>query len=442
MPDSVAGRRYAQRHIEAGLPQLNCPQGQWRQVLVIPAYREPPELLQRLSSLAAQASHCLFILVLNRPDSDPDTQANEALRNAAHALHPASMDTAISSCYLLPPSSCLFLYDTERELGPLPAGQGVGLARKIGCDIAWQWQQNGAIAGNWICSSDADALLPHDYFQRLNDCPETAVAATYPFYHAAGPDPLCNEATALYELRLHHYVLGLQYAGSPYAHHSLGSCLAVRAQAYAQVRGFPRRAGGEDFYLLNKLAKLGPITHLAGECIQLQSRMSQRVPFGTGPAVMQIAAAGKLEDAALFYHPACFVALRAVLATATQLQQASDADCISLLREQGIPDALAQLSNKTLCEMGWLQALQHCRRQGKTREQYLRQFHQWFDAFRTLKFIHALRDDALPQQSLQGLAALQPLLWPGASRSECDVQALLCSIRNEWHWTTLNRARC
>jgi hypothetical protein len=157
---------------------------------------------------------------------------------------------------------------------------------------------------------------------------------------------------------------------------------------------------------------------------------------------MQIAAAGALEDAALFYHPACFVALRAVLATATQLHQAGDADCISLLREQGIPDPLAQLSNKTLCDMGWLQAVQHCRRQGKTPEQYLRQFHQWFDAFRTLKFIHALREDALPQQSLQGLAALQPLLWPDAPESVCDVQVLLGSIRNEWRWTTLNRARC
>jgi hypothetical protein len=157
---------------------------------------------------------------------------------------------------------------------------------------------------------------------------------------------------------------------------------------------------------------------------------------------MQIAAAGALENAPLFYHPGCFVALRAVLATAGQLQQARDTDCTSLLCKQGIPDALAQLCNKTLCDMGWLQALQHCRRQGKTPQQYLRQFHQWFDAFRTLKFIHALREDALPQQSLQGLAALQPQLWPGAPGRECDVQVLLGSIRNEWRWTTRNQARC
>ena len=82
-------------------------------------------------------------------------------------------------------------------------------------------------------------------------------------------DQFCNTATALYELRLHHYVLGLEYAGSPYAYHTLGSCLAVKADAYAQVRGFPKRAGAEDFYLLNKLAKLGAMPRLQGRCIRI-----------------------------------------------------------------------------------------------------------------------------------------------------------------------------
>ncbi len=34
-----------------------------------------------------------------------------------------------------------------------------------------------------------------------------------------------------------------------------GSSLGVLAPAYAEVRGFPRRQAGEDFYLLDKLAK-------------------------------------------------------------------------------------------------------------------------------------------------------------------------------------------
>ena len=41
-------------------------------------------------------------------------------------------------------------------------------------------------------------------------------------------------------------MLGLEFAASPYAWHSLGSCLAVTPEAYAAVRGFPKRAGGEE----------------------------------------------------------------------------------------------------------------------------------------------------------------------------------------------------
>ncbi len=124
-------------------------------------------------------------------------------------------------------------------------------------------------------------------------------------------DESCNLATALYELRLHHYVRGLEYAGSPYAFHTLGSCLAVSFEGYAQVRGFPKRSGGEDFHLLNKLAKTGPVIRLAGDCIELASRHSQRAPFGTGAAVARISNAGMPLTLPLFYHPACFAALRA-----------------------------------------------------------------------------------------------------------------------------------
>ena len=64
-------------------------------------------------------------------------------------------------------------------------------------------------------------------------------------------------------------MLGLGFAGSPYAYHSVGSTLAVRAEAYAIVRGVPKRAAGEDFYLLDKLAKVTPIRVLTGEPVAI-----------------------------------------------------------------------------------------------------------------------------------------------------------------------------
>src|SRR6185295_2791724 len=105
------------------------------------------------------------------------------------------------------------------------------------------------------------------------------------FRHEATGDAALDGAHALYEVRLRYDVLGLASAGSPWAMHAIGSTLAVGVEAYAAVRGFPRRMAGEDFHLLAKLAKIGRVVRAGGEPIRLRSRSSDRVPFGTGAAV-------------------------------------------------------------------------------------------------------------------------------------------------------------
>jgi hypothetical protein len=314
--------------------------------------------------------------------------------------------------YCLNPHTDLYLYDMEMLRGPTPGAQGVGLARKTGCDLALQWMDAGGISGHWLCCSDADATLPPEYFVQLESAAPDAVAAVFPFRHVPGDDAVCAHATALYELRLHHYVLGLEYANSPYAFHTIGSSLAVRANAYAHVHGFPKRAGAEDFYLLNKLAKLGAVTRLQGDCIELQSRHSSRVPFGTGPAVAAIMAAEHPNDAALFYHPQCFEALAALLASLPALAAEPERAIAGLLRNRGLQPLLARHAETALDTLGIATALAHCRRQSNTDAQFQRHFHQWFDGFRTLKFIHALRDAGWFSCSLRELQGLAPQLWP------------------------------
>lgn len=397
---------------------------------MLPAYREPATLLQQLRLLPSGTGRTLVILVLNRPQSDPDPAANQPLRSVLTALAGQAEAPQIRA---LNPTTDLYLHDMEANGDTVPTAQGVGLARKTGCDIALQWMVDGAIDGPWIYSTDADATLPGDYFTKLDNSAR-AVAAVFPFYHQPGHDPDCNQATALYELRLHQYVAGLEYAGSPYAYHSLGSCLAVRAQAYVQVRGFPKRSGGEDFYLLNKLAKLGPVKRLAGECIHLQARYSRRVPFGTGPAVEKISEAGQLSKQQLFYHPQSFLALRATLETAPSLAEQPTRDLHPLLCKQGLDLSLANTTADILIDMGIADALDHCRRQGKSCEQFLRQFHQWFDGFRTLKFIHALREAGWRDQCLSELPTLEPHLWPNSDAGGQDVSGLTAALLNHWHW--------
>lgn len=425
MRDELALQRYLQRHIETGLPRHDFNAAQWQHVLVLPAYRESPALLQALTHLPAGRGRILVILVLNRPDSDDNVHANAGLRDAFAASSLPRTARAAVLVLCLNAHTDLYVYDMERLHGPTPAACGVGLARKSGCDLALQWMVAGGIGGQWLCSTDADATLPPDYFEQLERSAPDAVAAVFPFRHVPGGDPDCDAATALYELRLRHYVLGVEYAGSPYAYHTLGSCLAVRATAYAHVRGFPRRAGAEDFYLLNKLAKLGPIARLDGQCIRLQSRHSDRVPFGTGPAVAAITAAEHPLEAALFYHPHCFVALAAVLASLPALARAPEQDIAPLLMSNGLDPSAAGQAQRALATLGVDNVLSHCRKQSATGAQFQRQFHQWFDALRTLKFIHALRDAGWPQVSLRELDSIEPRLW-----KRCEYPQNVIALRD------------
>ncbi len=455
MRDTIALRRYLQRHAEPDLPAHTFGRPYWHRVLVVPAYREEPSLLRRLARVPASEGSTLIILAVNRPESDSDTLANAALRDAlTQAGLPLAMRGSVQ-VHCLNAHTDLYLYDMELLRGTTPRSQGIGLVRKTACDLALQWMTGGGISGHWLCSTDADALLPQDYFAQLHSAPPDAVAAVFPFRHVPDMNDACNAATALYELRLHQYVLGLEYAGSPYAFHTLGSAMAVKFGAYTHAHGFPRRAGAEDFYLLNKLAKLGPVARLRGRCIELQSRPSSRVPFGTGPSVAAIMAAHQLDATPLYYHPQCFSALAALLAALPNLAVLPERDLASLLSGTGDRDgtsgrhrvapALAHKAAAVLSRLGIAATLDHCRRHASSSAQFVRQFNQWFDGFRTLKFIHALRDDGLPMCSLAELDELAPPLWPrfscnrGPQATEsafasARVESVRRAVRRHWRW--------
>lgn len=379
-------------------------------MLVIPAYREPAAVAQQLQTLGKANSGLLILLVLNQPDTDPDAGANAELRNAVANF---AEITTVPACHghLREIGSDNHLLTVERP-GPLPASEGVGLARKLGCDIALALREAGSINSDWIHSSDADAILPGDYFQAEKSAGD-AVAITFPFRHERARDPGQRLAMTLYELRLRYYVFGLEQAGSPYAHHSLGSCLAIRVDSYAQVRGFPRRAGGEDFYLLNKLAKLGSVYRANCEPITLQGRLSSRVPFGTGPALIELMRTRDLSNATLFYHPDGFAALGCLLAAVQNLQDVGRdfPGLLNIFEDQ--PQVVELLET-----LGLAKFLRHAAAHSKTPQAFRRHFHQWFDGFRTLKFIHGMREHGCPDLSLLESVSCPGNPWPRVEGGE------------------------
>ena len=116
MRNDIALSRYLQRHIEPDLPDCLSPGGRWHNSLVVPAYGESPELLQQLAVTLANTGATLVILVLNRPDTEPDEAVNQSLRDAV-----ATLPGVAPALYRLGPDIDLFCYDLERLAGPTPA---------------------------------------------------------------------------------------------------------------------------------------------------------------------------------------------------------------------------------------------------------------------------------------------------------------------------------
>jgi hypothetical protein len=196
-----------------------------------------------------------------------------------------------------------------------------------------------------------------------------------------------DEATARYELSLRYYTLGLAAAGSPYAYESMGSALAVLAPAYAEVRGFPRRNAGEDFYLLDKLAKLGALHRPSCEPVRLKSRVSDRVPFGTGRKVGEVVAAG---GALATYHPKVFDVLGSTLLALRRAVRTRRREALSAELGERLDSGTAGAVSSALDELQALEALPGMFDASPDARVRARRLHTWFDALRTLRFLHLL----------------------------------------------------
>jgi hypothetical protein len=375
--------QYLARHAQPEVALERTIERTYDNVIVVPAYDERSDFVDDLD--AATRDHaCLVIVVVNATDDAPGDAhaANSALLAALTAVPDIlAVDRASSGCRL-------------------PAKQGVGLARRIGCDVALALSASGKLLSPWIHMTDADAVLPVGYFAATREVPGDVVALTYPFEHVAPEDPALATAAAAYDDWLRYYVLGLRSAGSPYAFHSIGSTIAVRADAYAAVRGVPLREAGEDFYFLNKLAKLGPIAEPPAEAIRLSSRTSHRVPFGTGPGIAKFAAALAAGDEPSFYDPRSFAALGSFL---TALEDFACSGTLSLPDDGPLAAVAAELDAPA--------ALRKAREATTSSTALRRRAHEWFDGFRSRQLIHALRHHGHPDLPMAAALDAAPF-WP------------------------------
>lgn len=371
-------------------------------ILVIPAQDESSSFMDgiqpALSAVSARGGRALCIVVVNATDAhDPGVHARnealvETLKGYSHAV-PLHGPDETPCWYAEVEGFDLVVLDRNSKGHCLPSREGVGLARKIGCDVALAAIRSGSSRAQLIHMSDCDVRLPSDYFGVT--IPASSAAVVYRFFHEPCGEPAVDEAHARYEAYLRYYLLGLRHAGSAYGFHTIGSCIAMEPVAYAAVRGVPKREAGEDFYLLNKLAKVGRIHTAVSAPIAIRARTSLRVPFGTGRATYEIA---KDTEAYRIYDPRVFELLKVWLDAFVVFDDASPGGAyetvyrlVASAVEPHDRDRLRNASFSVDAPKALREAAAH-NAESAVRRKWR---HDWFDAFRTLKFVHALRDAGL-----------------------------------------------
>ncbi|MGI1678829.1 MAG: hypothetical protein K6L75_08865 [Cellvibrionaceae bacterium] len=377
-----------------------------KNTLIIPAYNEAPEFLSRLKKHPVK--NCFFILVNNSPDNKNNgDHKNNILHNFTQESGEILWELDNVKLIRWPNENFLISVDRFSKQKKIPAKQGVGLARKIACDIAIKLIQDELLDSKFIHSTDADATLPENYFLQTNELlnSRNISAATYNYSHSKEISDIA-EATDIYEQSMRYYVDGLHWAKSRFAFHTIGSCLAISAEHYCMARGFPKKSGGEDFYLLNKLAKLGEINSLEGDPILISSRESDRVPFGTGPAVSKIIASEKRLNYPV-YSPEIFVELKKLLNQFEELIFITDYTKDGSSESQSVLQStlnrceqwlfsLSPRSREALLSLNIESLFTHLISQCKKHQQKREHITYWFDGFKTLKYIHFLQQHQHP----------------------------------------------
>ena len=342
--------------------------------VVIPAFMEGSDFIKRFCQ-QFKHQNVLCILVLNGPSD---------MTSAQQALTLEAKNWLLNHCNLIKHTgpfdlwTCYDLQVLSIDLvsQPIPK-HGVGAARKLGTDLCLWLYVHQVLKTPWVHTTDADVICPDNYFEARSFKHDTAVAL-FPFQHQLleTDSPNHQLATLIYDSWLRYYTLALRWAGSSWAFPTIGSTFLIHLHYYAQCHGFPQKEAGEDFYLLNKLAKLGTVTQLRSPTLILSNRYSKRTPFGTGSSIDQIA---HQQSNWNFYHPNIFALLKLWYKHRHMLFDTTDI--------VEFPPPLQAV----LHALKIPQHLSHCRRQSKNLAGFLKHLDQHFDAFLTLKFIHWLR---------------------------------------------------
>ena len=394
-------------------------------IVVIPALAEKDSLFGTLASLSenehSELNRTLVICVINNRGvhitPPKDIANNQKTIKLLKCLVEGNMlfdDTTKSSLDKIYRNSLKVAYVDASSPGlELPdKNGGVGLARKIGLDIALRIFDYERPGMKLLFCLDADTLVEENYLSAIRAFfeKEKTTAAVVAFRHHDADYLSAQAAICCYEIFLRYYVLGLSYAGSTYAFHSIGSTMVCTADGYAVVRGMNKREAAEDFYFLNKLAKIKKMGMVNTTTVYPSARPSGRVPFGTGQRIIRFL--GGEQNEYMLYDPQVFRILKEWLKL---IPSCTEKDALAMLALAG---RIHPLLENFLRANSFAKVWYRLRENSKSHAGLCRQFLFWFDGFKTLKLIHYLTGNGLPCVEMFG--ALRKLL--GLMDKSCPVE--------------------
>ncbi|MBN1131608.1 MAG: hypothetical protein JXR52_05150 [Bacteroidales bacterium] len=370
---------YLQRHGYGTCRILSPPDPGLNSIVTIPCHNESG-LLKSLDSLFkcdTSGIRAEIIIFINASGQDPE------------AVHRQNRETFMQTGSWVKnhPHDALTVHILSDDKLPLKDA-GVGLARKIVMDEAVRRFDRLNKTDGVILSLDADTLVEPDYlvntllhFRSDPSIEGCSIYFEHPLEGDEFSDALYN-AIALYELHLRYYLRAISCTGYPYAFHTVGSCIGVKAEAYCRYGGMSKRKGGEDFYFIQKVAQNGHFSNCTSTRIIPSPRPSERVPFGTGPAIKAILSGP--EPGFLTHNPESFE----IIAGFFDMIRESAAERSLLPSFETLHPGLREYLSK----INFSDALAEIVSNTASAPAFMKRFWRFFNMLRILKYLHHMRN--------------------------------------------------
>lgn len=347
-------------------------------IIIIPAFDEPGIIFTLNSLLKCKKPPCHIevIILINAPVSAGISQIeqNNITLSELISWKKDNKDAFIN----------LLFHDAGIQDNP---AWGVGMARKMAMDEALRRFSNINNPGGVIVSLDADCRVSENYLEELYDQlykrSDRKACSIYFEHPLKGdlPDAIYNAITQ-YELHLRYYYQALKYTGYPWVFQTVGSAIAVKSEVYARAGGMSKRQGAEDFYFIQKLIPAGGYFYLNNATVKPSPRISDRVPFGTGPVIAKMIEGDEMPY--LTYDTAGFGYLKQFF------------DNIMLLYNSDINFSKRIIKNlheslqEFLAENDWMEKLSEIKNNTATKVAFRKRFFNWFNMFRVVKYMNFL----------------------------------------------------